>query len=261
MTGTSPTPPTAADDREDRGSAADASQGSPDAPTSSTTDREGAERILDAAVELFGRRGFSATSLKAIAAHAGVSAPLVIHHFGSKAGLRRACDQHVARLFHDYKDAAVEDTAEGLPRNHVMEMVQESGPLIRYLLQAFLAGGEEIDALFDRLVDDSLEYTSRAQELGLVTPSENPRDRAAVMLLHSFGALVLHRQMKRQFGVDPLEDRPEDMARYMSAVLELYTRPLLDAEVYRRLMADLRDAPAEQTTGSPGSSPQEGHDR
>lgn len=230
-------------------------------PPTPATEREGAERILDAAVELFGRHGFSATSLKAIAAHADVSAPLVIHHFGSKAGLRRACDQHVARLLHDSKDAAVEDSVGGLPRNHVMEMIHESGPLIRYLLQAFLAGGEEIDALFDRLVDDSLEYTSRAQDLGLVTPSENPRDRAAVMLLHSFGALVLHRQMKRQFGVDPLEDPPEEMTRYMSAVLELYTRPVLDAEVYGRLMADLRDAPPEQTTDSPESSSQEGHDR
>ena len=34
--------------------------------------------------------------------------------------------------------------------------VGKSGPLIRYLLQAFLAGGEEIDALFDRLVVDGL---------------------------------------------------------------------------------------------------------
>ena len=44
-------------------------------------------RIRDAAIECFARQGF-AVSVRAIAAHAGVSPGLVIHHFGSKAGLR-----------------------------------------------------------------------------------------------------------------------------------------------------------------------------
>ena len=51
-------------------------------------------RIRDAAIEQFGQRGFSA-SVRSIATAAGVSAALVIHHFGSKEKLREACDAYV----------------------------------------------------------------------------------------------------------------------------------------------------------------------
>ncbi|MGO1655702.1 MAG: TetR/AcrR family transcriptional regulator, partial [Brevibacterium yomogidense] len=56
----------------------------------------GAARIRDAAIDLYGRRGFDHVTLKDIAVAAGVSAPLVIHHYGSTAGLRTACDHHIA---------------------------------------------------------------------------------------------------------------------------------------------------------------------
>ena len=52
-------------------------------------------RIRNAAVELFARDGFEKTNLRAIAAAAGVSAGLVIHHFGSKDELIGAGALHV----------------------------------------------------------------------------------------------------------------------------------------------------------------------
>ena len=52
-------------------------------------------RIRDSAIELFGSRGFSGTTIRAIAEQAGVSAALVIHHFGSKDALRLACDEYI----------------------------------------------------------------------------------------------------------------------------------------------------------------------
>ena len=52
-------------------------------------------RIRDAAIEQFGQHGFD-VGLRAIAKAAGVSAALVIHHFGSKEGLRTACDDYIA---------------------------------------------------------------------------------------------------------------------------------------------------------------------
>jgi AcrR family transcriptional regulator len=44
------------------------------------------------------RDGFQKTNLRAVAATAGVSAGLVIHHFGSKEKLRAAYDDHVLRI-------------------------------------------------------------------------------------------------------------------------------------------------------------------
>jgi TetR/AcrR family transcriptional regulator, regulator of cefoperazone and chloramphenicol sensitivity len=54
----------------------------------SADDLTAAARIRDAAIEQFGEHGFG-TGLRAIAEAAGVSAALVIHHFGSKQGLRQ----------------------------------------------------------------------------------------------------------------------------------------------------------------------------
>jgi AcrR family transcriptional regulator len=52
-------------------------------------------RIRDAAIVLFGRDGFPATSVRAIATAAAVSPALVLHHFGSKDELRAACDTYI----------------------------------------------------------------------------------------------------------------------------------------------------------------------
>src|SRR5690606_12209361 len=63
-------------------------------------------RIRDAAIARFARDGFGA-SLRTIAADAGVSAGLVVHHFGSKDGLRAACDTYVFEAVRDAKTEAV----------------------------------------------------------------------------------------------------------------------------------------------------------
>ena len=49
---------------------------------------DGRDRIIQSAVACFGDRGFDGTSVRTIAERAGVSAPLINHHFGSKEGLR-----------------------------------------------------------------------------------------------------------------------------------------------------------------------------
>ncbi len=63
-------------------------------------------RIRDAAVVRFGREGFGA-SLRTVAADAGVSPGLVIHHFRSKEGLRLACDEYVLRVAREAKRRSI----------------------------------------------------------------------------------------------------------------------------------------------------------
>lgn len=192
-------------------------------------------RILEAAIELFGEHGFKGVSLKAIAAQAGVSAPLVIHHYQSKAGLRTACDRHVAEEFRKSKTESVRFKGP-MPRNYALDAIYANRHLLKYMIQAFAAGGPNMDELFDRMIEDSLEYLAEAESLGLVHPSKNPRHRAVVIFLHSFGALMLHKQMEREFGVSPLDGDPKDLLPYMAAVLEVHTQPVINAEKYRELM-------------------------
>ena len=53
-------------------------------------------RIRDAAIRHFADDGYERTTIRGIAATAGVSPGLLRHHFGSKEELRRACDEHIA---------------------------------------------------------------------------------------------------------------------------------------------------------------------
>ena len=63
-------------------------------------------RIRDAAIEQFGEHGFD-VGLRSIAEAAGVSAALVIHHFGSKDALRAACDEYISEEIRSVKSESL----------------------------------------------------------------------------------------------------------------------------------------------------------
>ena len=54
------------------------------------------QRIIDAAVALFGEHGFAGASTRDIAAAAGVNAPALQYYFENKEGVYRACAQFIA---------------------------------------------------------------------------------------------------------------------------------------------------------------------
>ena len=65
--------------------------------------------LLDAALKLFGERGFKAVSTREIASLAHATLPSIQHHFGSKEGLYEAVIQHYAVQLHsDMKPMAVQ---------------------------------------------------------------------------------------------------------------------------------------------------------
>ena len=56
----------------------------------------GRQKLLDAAIALFGRKGFDATTTREIAEAAGVNIANIAYHFGGKEGLYRACAEDLA---------------------------------------------------------------------------------------------------------------------------------------------------------------------
>jgi len=83
------------------------------------------DRILTAAVDEFGEHGYDGSTIRAIAARAGVDSALVHHYFGAKADLFAAAMGMPLR-----PDLAVPEILAG-PRDEVGERV------VRYILESF----------------------------------------------------------------------------------------------------------------------------
>lgn len=176
-------------------------------------------------MELFGRQGVRGTSLKSIASLAEVSPALVIHHYGTKEGLREACDEHVVRSIRDTKSRAM---AEG-PGADLVSMasrMDEGRAVLRYLARVLVEGSPHLDALMDDLVESALDYTAEAERAGMVRPADDPRARMVVLTLWSMGVLVLHEQLHRMLGADVLGEGG-DALPYLRPASEILTHGVL----------------------------------
>ena len=182
-------------------------------------------RIRDAAVVRFGREGFGA-SVRSVAADAGVSPGLVIHHFGSKEGLRLACDEYVLRISREAKRRSI---VTGGPGGIVAELaaIQEYAPLAAYLAQALLAGGDLARTLLDQAIADAEAYLAEGVEAGRLRPSRDPKARARFLAYTGAGAFLLY---VRQHA-PPDGDLGAVLTAYAAEMtvpaLEVYTEGLL----------------------------------
>jgi AcrR family transcriptional regulator len=183
-------------------------------------------RIRDAAIEQFGQHGFG-VGLRAIAEAAGVSAALVIHHFGSKDGLRNACDEYIAEQVRDTKSETIKsnDPATWFAR---LAEIEEFAPMTAYLVRSMQTGGDLAKMLWQRMIENAEEYMEEGVRAGTVKPSRDPKARAKYLGITGGGALLLYIQM---------HDTPTDLR----AVLRDYARDMIlpALEIYTEgLMVD-----------------------
>lgn len=88
------------------------------------------ERLLAAAIQLFGSQGFESTSMKELAAAAGVRAPAIYNHFESKESILAAATIWALEDFHaqvvgtDNREADVCDRLENLVQRHVIYQLE-----------------------------------------------------------------------------------------------------------------------------------------
>ncbi|WP_135457275.1 TetR family transcriptional regulator [Mycobacterium sp. DL99] len=200
----------------------------------SVDDRTAMARIRDAAIEQYGQRGFS-VGLRTIAEAAGVSAALVIHHFGSKEGLRKACDAYVAEVVREAKTESLQssDPATWLAQ---MSEIESYAPLMAYLVRSMQSGSDLATTFWRTMVANAEEYLEEGVRTGVLKPSRDPRARARFMAICSGGGFLLYLQMHD----DPtdlrrvLRDYGEDM---MLPALELYTEGLMtDSTMYEAFL-------------------------
>lgn len=201
---------------------------------------DGRDRILAAALAGIATAGVAGTSIRAIAAEAGVSPALVLHHFGSKDGLVAACDAHLAAVVRGLKGDAL-GSGPGLDPVAAIAAAADAGaPLVRYLARRLVDGGPEVDALVDRIAEDAHGYVRTGVESGLLRPSAHERERTLLLVLWSLGALALHHHARRLLGYSVL-DGPEGLARWGGLAAEVLAGGVLTPEALAATAPDHHD--------------------
>ena len=182
-------------------------------------------RIREAAVRRFAVDGFG-VPVRVLAADAGVSAALVIHHFGSKDALRQECDGYVLRTLRELEAKSVVGAS---PADMLAQLaaVEEHAPFAGYVVQALLAGGDLAVSFLDAMAADAEVYLEQAVAAGTIRPSRDPAARARFLTAVGMGALLVH----LRWHPVPDGDLGAALRHYADVAalpgLELYTEGLL----------------------------------
>jgi AcrR family transcriptional regulator len=166
------------------------------------------DRIIDAAMTLFGDNGFRGTSVAQIEAAAGLTpgAGGLYHHFRTKeevltAGIDRHLDRlsalrDIRRLFTDLGDTRAELTMTA--RYALTELDNETE-----LLRILATESRTRPALVERAVA-TLVNTTHAEFAAWLSESKScPPERAAAIAAVGLGALLSNRLMRGLLGIAP----------------------------------------------------------
>jgi TetR/AcrR family transcriptional regulator, regulator of cefoperazone and chloramphenicol sensitivity len=196
----------------------------------SVDDLTAVARIRDAAIEQFGEHGFN-VGLRAIAKAAGVSAGLVIHHFGSKEGLRAACDEFVTESILTTKTESVQ-TSDPATWFAQLAQIESFAPLTAYLVRSMQTGGDLAKSMWRTMIDKTEQYIEEGVRAGTIKPSPDPKARAKFLAMTGGGGFMLYIQ---------LHDTPNDLRAVLHdyaqdmvlPALEVYTQGLMtDSTMY-----------------------------
>lgn len=200
-----------------------------------SADLTAAARIRDAAIEQFGEHGFG-VGLRAIAEAAGVSAALVIHHLGSKEGLRKACEDYIAEKIRNTKSEAIQSNDPATWFAQLAE-IEDYAPLMAYLVRSMQTGGDLANMMWRRMIDNTEGYMEEGVRAGTIKPSRDPQARARYLAITGGGGFLLYIQM-HETPTDlraVLRDYSRDM---ILPALEVYTEGLLtDRTMYDAFLA------------------------
>ncbi|WNG80690.1 TetR family transcriptional regulator [Mycobacterium sp. ITM-2016-00316] len=192
-------------------------------------------RIRDAAIRQFGEHGFD-TGVRAIAAAAGVSAGLVIHHFGSKDGLRKACDDHIAEQIRSAKSESIQSSDPATWFAQMAE-IEDYAPMMAYLVRSMQSGNDLAKSLWQKMIENTEAYLEAGVHAGTLKPSRDPKARAKYLGMMGGGGFLLYLQLHDN-PTDVravLRDYAEDM---VLPALEVYTNGLMtDSTMYDAFVA------------------------
>jgi TetR/AcrR family transcriptional regulator, regulator of cefoperazone and chloramphenicol sensitivity len=188
--------------------------------SSNARDLTARARIRDAAIELFAERGIAGATVRDIAQRAGVSSGLLRHHFGSKEGLRDACDEyalgHLAEIREQMLAGGKLADQTFLGSVHPLALRLQA-----YLVRSMADGSDPV--LFERMV-----AAGEAWLTGTSIETSDPRAYSAVLVAMQMGMFLMRDQLSRSLGIDAASTAGH--SRVLLAAVDIFAQPLITAE-------------------------------
>ena len=211
-------------------------------------------RIRDAAIVLFGRDGFAATSVRAVATAAGVSPALVLHHFGSKDDLRAACDAYIVEATLGRNDELGDAASSVATMQGWLADVDQFRPQLDYMARMLTDDSPAADRLFDLLVDGTAQMIRGQVAAGVMRETPDLDVTAVYLTTYGIVPVILGRQIGRRMGSDGMT---EDVIRRSTLpILDLYTHGLYTDD---RFLVAAREALARTSGPSSGKGDNDPH--
>lgn len=170
------------------------------------------ERIRTAALALFASQGVGATSLREVAREAGVAPGLVGHHFGSKAGLHTAVDDHVVGLF---REALESIPIDGDPEvvvaardEAITRMLEDHLDALGYLRRAVLIPDPGVGRLARKLVEETIRQTTLLREQGIARNRYPVTEQAVAELVRQLGHRMFQPMLDHLWKISGADGNP-----------------------------------------------------
>ena len=164
-------------------------------PRASGEDLTAKARIRNAAMDLYAEYGEDHTSMRAIAAAAGVTVGLLVHHFGTKDRLRDAVDQLVV---HYFAQAIAQAPVTGTPAEigaardaAVAEMLAANPAVVNYLRRAVLNPNTSGGPLLGRLTDLARREVTQLRAAGVASTTRPESSQVIGVMVRQLGHLFL----------------------------------------------------------------------
>ncbi|WP_433828204.1 TetR/AcrR family transcriptional regulator [Actinoplanes sp. CA-015351] len=184
--------------------------------SSTASDLTARARIRDAAIALFTERGIAGATVRDIAQAAGVSSGLLRHHFGSKEGLRDACDEWALARVAELQIRFTESQAIGPITPEVVGMQQ-------YLVRSLMDGSPRGLAMFAQTAARGEDWLASTD-----LKTEDARAFVAVLGAMKLGMFLMRDQLSSVLGEDTGE--LPGYLRVLRASVEIFSQPLLTPE-------------------------------
>ena len=177
------------------------------------------ERIRTAALQCFAARGTSETTLREVAAAAGVSLGLVQHHFATKAGLIKAVDDDVlALVITPMAKPIPEGAADSIAEigNRVNRMFADHPDVAAYVGRALVDGSSLGSTIFDTLFALGKARWEQRAERGETRPDIDLTWAPLNGMILALGAVSLRTHINRHLP-EPFTT-PAQLQRWQAAV-------------------------------------------